>query len=386
MSRRGDAVSVQLDLVNTADGSQLWGEQFRMSGNDVDALQVRAPGEIAERLRRELTGDQERRLAKRQTQNADAYQSYLRGRYLVNRQDAEAAQRALKAFEEATALDPAYALAYSGLADTFSSLGNYNYMEPGEAYRQARAAALKALELDDELAEAHVSLALIRMNHDWDWVSAEKEYERALVLNPGYALAHSSYAWLLAARGRLDEAIDRMRRTLELDPLSVLENANFGWYLYMARRYEAAAEQIRKTLEIDPAYGYAHHLLGRVYEQQRKYPEAIAELREAASRSGDDSTDLAALGHAYAVAGRTAEARRILNSLQQLSQQKYVSPYNLAIVSAGLGELEPSLGWLERAYQQRDGWLAGHVKVDPRFDTIRRDPRFHDLLRRIGLQ
>jgi tetratricopeptide (TPR) repeat protein len=282
-------------------------------------------------------------------------------------------------------LDPGYALAYSGLADAFSYLGNFNYLEPGDAYRQARVAALKALALDDELAEAHLSLALIRMNHDWDWVSAEKAYRRALDLNPGYASAHSGYAWFKAARGRLDEAIDQMRRTLELDPLSISENANFAWYLYMARRYDAAVEQLRKTLDMEPTDPYAHQLLGRVYEQQAKYSEAVAELREAVARSDDGATELAALGHAYAVAGQAADARQILRQLQGRSEREFVSPYNLAIVYAGLGELEQAIASLDRAYDRRDGWLAGHVNVDPRFDPVRRDPRFQELLRRIGL-
>jgi pentatricopeptide repeat protein len=245
---------------------------------------------------------------------------------------------------------------------------------------------LKALELDEELAEAHVALALIRMNHDWDWQSAEREYQRALALNPGYAPAHSGYAWLLAAQGRLDAAIARMRRTIELDPLSVREQANFGWYFYMARQYDQAVAQLLKTLQMDSDYAYTFHLLGRVYEQQARHDDAIVQHRRAVEGSGRGSTELAGLAHAYAVAGRIDEARMVLNELRRMGTQKYVSPYNVAVVHAGLGEPDAAFAWLERAYAQRDGWLAGHVNVDPRFDPLRSDARFADLLRRIGLR
>ena len=190
----------------------------------------------------------------------------------------------------------------------------------------------------------------------------------------------------MAAQGRLDAAIERMRRTLELDPLSVTESANFGWYLLMARRYDAAVEQIRKTLAIDPAYAYAHEVLGRIHEQQGKYPEAIAELRVAVERSRGGLTELAALGHGYAAAGRTAEARDILEQFGNCLSRSMFPLYNRAVVYAGLKDVDQTFVWLERAYQQRDGWLAGHVSVDPRFDLVRPDPRFDDLLRRIGLR
>jgi tetratricopeptide (TPR) repeat protein len=340
-----------------------------------------APRQIAAKLQLRLTGEQERRLAKRYTENTAAYQFYLKGRFYQEQAD----KKAIEYFKKAIAADPTYALAYAGLADAWSFLGNFDQVPPDEAFREARAAALKALELDEELAEAHASLGFIRMCHDRDWVSAERDYKRALALNPGYAAAHSRYAWHLGARGRLDEAIERIQRTLELDPMSLNENTNSGWYLYMARRYEAAEAQLKKTLEMDANYHFARVLLGRVYEQQKKYPEAIAEHREAVARSGSGSTELAALAYACAIAGKTEEARKVFEQLQQRAKQRYVSPYSIAVVHVGLGEVNEAFEWLEKAYERRDGWIAGWIKVDPRFDSLRPDPRFTSLLRRLGL-
>jgi tetratricopeptide (TPR) repeat protein len=222
------------------------------------------------------------------------------------------------------------------------------------------------------------------VDYDWDWANAEREFMRAIELNPSYTRAHSLYAALLGARGRFDDALGEMKRALEPDPLSLYDNTNLGWYFYMARRYDDATAQYKKTLDMDPSFAQAHLWFGQVYEQKKMYGEAIAEFQKAIALYRDSATAAAALGHAYAIAGNRGEALRILNELKELSKRKYVSAYDIAVINAGLGDKEQVFVWLEKAYGERDGWLAFWAKVDPRLDVVRPDPRFADLLRRIG--
>jgi tetratricopeptide (TPR) repeat protein len=274
-------------------------------------------------------------------------------------------------------------LAYTGLADCYNVLSSYGIASPKESFTRGRVAARRALEIDDQLAEAHTSLAYVRHWYDWDWAGAENEFKRSLALNPNYVTAHQWYALELAGMGRLAEALTEIKRAQELDPLALIVNVNAGWILYHARQYEQAVAQHRKSLELDPNFARAHWAISEPYAQQKKYEEAITELRKA--RQLDDTPImLALLGQVYAAAGRRSEAQQIVDELKQLAKHSYVDPYFLAEIYTALGEQAQALQELEKAYQERSSWLIW-LKVEPKFDSLRADPRFTDLLRRVGL-
>jgi len=381
---RGDTLIVGAELVDVAKGTQLWGAQYNRRLADLLAVQEDISREISGKLRLRLTGEEKTRLAKRPTTNREAYQLYLQGRYQWNKRTEEGLKKGIEYFKQAIEKDPGYPWAYAGLADSYYILGYYNWLRPKEAYPRAKAAAMKALELDDSLAEAHAALAAVRRDFDWDWVEAEKEFRRAFELNPGYGSAHQWCANLFNALGRREEALTEMKKAQELDPLSLIINADLGRTFYFARQYDQSLEQFRKTLDIDPNYAIAHLWLGQVYEQRRMYEAAISEFQKGISASGGSSYALARLGHAYAVAGRRGEAQMLLNQLNDLSKQKYVSPYDVGMIYAGLGENDRAFAWLERAYEERSVWLD-FLKVEPSLDPLRSDPRFQDLLHRMNL-
>ena len=277
--------------------------------------------------------------------------------------------------------------AHAGLADSYLILGAFGIstLSPKEAFPRAQQAAVKALEIDDGLAEAHTSLALSLAYYDWNWSAAEREFKRSIELKPGYATAHHWYAFIyLTAMGRLDEAIAEMKQAQALEPLSLAIDTDLGFLLYLTRRYDQAIDEYQKTIEIDPSFVYTHWKLGLAYEQKAMYDEAIAELNEAVRLSARSAQALVLLGHAYAVSENRDAARAVLGELHESSRRSYVSPYRIAAIYVGLGESEPAFAWLERAYVERDAWLVW-LKVDPVLDPIRHDPRFHDLLRRVGL-
>jgi TolB-like protein/Tfp pilus assembly protein PilF len=383
--RFGDRVRITAQLIEAATDRHLWSESYERDLRDVLTLQREVARAIANQVQIKLTPQEQARLANAGSVNPEAYDTYLKGRYYQEKRTEEGLKKSIEYFEQAIAKDPNYAPAYSGFADSYSYLGNHGFFPPNEASPRAKAAAAKALEMDESLAEAHTSLAYVKMNYDWDWVGAGKEYRRAIELNPGYTKAHSLYAWYLAAQGWFGEAIAEMKRALELDPLSLYDNTNLGWHLRMARRYDEAIEQLRMTLDMDPTFAQGRLDLGQVYEQKKMYEQAIVEFRKAITLYGGSAPSTAALGHAYAVAGKRDEAEKVLSELKALSKQKYVSSFDVAVIYTGLGEKEQAFAWLEKAYKQRDGWLAGRLKVDPRLDSLRSDPRFADLLRRVGL-
>lgn len=379
----GDQLVIKTELVDVADGSHLWGAQYNRKPEDILAVQDEISGEIYEKLRLRLTGeDHKKRLAKRHTDNTEAYQLYLRGRYHTSKATREGLQKGIDYFHQAIQIDPAYALAYSGLAEAFYGLSGA-HQPPKEAMPKARAAALKALEIDDTLAEAHASLALVKVFYDWDWTGAETEYRRAIELNPGYASAHHWYGWYLALMGRLDQATSEMQRAQELDPLSLEITADLGLSFFFARQYDRAIEQFRKALEMDQHFIWARFFIGWAKEQQGLIDEAIAEYRRAAEEE-DALVIKAALGHAFAMGGRRDEAQAILSEFEQLSESTHVSPYDFAIIYTALGESEQAFAALERAYENRSEALVW-LKVDPRLDPLRTTPQFIDLLRRVGL-
>jgi TolB-like protein/Tfp pilus assembly protein PilF len=383
--QRGETLIIKMELVKVEDGSQLWGEQYQRKFSGVLAVQAEIAKQISEKLRLKLTGEEQQRLTKVYTASDAAYQLYLKGRYYWNRRTPESVNKSIEYLQQATDKDPNYALAYAGLADSYSLLGSpIGGISPREAFPKAKAAALKALELDDTMAEAYASLALVRLRYDWDWLAAERESKRAIELNPNYSMAHQIYADYLRVMGRPDEAMAEIKRAQELEPLSLNTNSVLGVHFYFAHQYDRAIEQSQKTLELDPNFPQAYLFLVWAYVQKARYQEAIAALKKATSISPGDVRFVSTLGHVYAVSGQRGEAVKILDQLKELSRQRYISPLEIGIIYAGLGEKEQAFAWLDKACAGRS-WPLPNLKFDPRFDSLRSDPRFADLVRRIGL-
>ena len=379
-----DHLIIKVELVHVSDGSQLWGEQYNRSLTDIFTVEEEISKEISEKLRLRLSDEQKKKLSKRHTDNTEAYQLYLKGRYYWNKRTDSDLKKSILFFEQAIAKDPTYALAHVGLADSFNILGYYGYLSPREGFSKAKVAAVRALEIDEALAEGHNSLAFVRLLYDWDWQDAERQFKRALKLNPGYATAHHWYAEHLAAMDRPDEALAQMKRALELDPLSLIINTLAGWVYYRARNYDQAITELQRTLEMDANFVPAHLFLGWSYEQKGLYKEAISEFESARQFSESGTIALAGLGHVYASSGQTSKARKVLSELKELSKTSFVSPYDIALIYVALGDRDKAFEWLDKAYESRSEMLVWS-KIDPMLDPIRTDPRFVDLLQRVGL-
>lgn len=377
----GEMLSISAELMDLTRDMQLWGERYNRKPADIFALQEDVSREITEKLRLKLTGEEQKQLAKRSTEDPEAFRAYLKGRYYWNKRSADGLQKGIKYFNEAIAIDPGYALAYAGLADCYNLISNCGVMSPRESSPKARAAALKALEIDDTLAEAHTSLAR-RMAFDWDWPGAEAEYKRAIELNVNYATAHHWYGVMLRSTGRHAEALYQIKMAQELDPLSLVINTDLGMQLFLMGNYRQAVEQLHKTLEIEPSFTPAHYRLGRTYEQLGMHEEALAEFQQTTTLCGGDPEPL--LGHLYAIQGRREEAEKVADSLIELSRKRYVSGYGIAAIYVGLGENERAMQWLEKAYEERDGGLL-MLKVEPLWEGLNSHAGFQSLLRRINL-
>ncbi len=388
IQRSGDRIRVTSRLKRVADGILLWDFQCEEDKcTDLFAVQDSISERVAEKLALVLTGEERKSLAKRYTNNAEANELYMKGRYFWNKRTEESVKKAVQYFQQAIDKDPNYALAYSGLADSYIVLGSWRAggaLAPKESMPKAKAAALRALEIDDSLAEAHTSLADVGLLYDWDWQTVEREFKRAIDLNPNYATAHQWYANYLAAMGRLGEALEQSKRALEINPLSLIINTNIGEIFRYARQYDQAIKRCQDTLELDQNFAESHVDLGKNYEQTGMYTEAISEISKAVSLSEGNPIIVAALGHAYAISGRRGEAQKILDELKKKSKQRYVSSYEIAAICAGLDEKDQAFRWLEKAYAERASFLI-FLKVDPRLDSLRPDPRFADLLRRMAL-
>ncbi len=382
--QRGDSLIIGIELVDVAKGWQLWGQRYNRNLSDIFAMEQEIAKEISEKLRLRLTGEEEKRLTKRYTESIEAYQNYLKGRYYWEKWTEEAWKKGIEYFQQAIETDPTYARAYAGLADSYVYLGWFCVLPPKEAYPRAKAAAIKALEMDDSLAEAHNSLAAVRMAYDWNWSDAEREFKRAIDLNPNYATAHHWYAEYLKQMGRHDEALGEIKRAQELDPRSLIVNTSVGWQYYFARQYDQAIEQYQMTLEMDPNFGPAHWGLGWAYDQKSMFAEAAAEFQRGINLSGGNPVYVAGLGHALAVGRQGEEAQKVLDELMELSKRLYVPPYFIAAIYTGLGDKARAFEWLEKAYEEHSSWLL-YLRVDPRLDSLRSAPPFHDLLRRVGL-
>ena len=379
----GDSLVIKAELIDVAQESQLWGEQYRRRLTDIFAIEEEISREISEKLRLRLSGEEKRRLVQRYTESLDAYHLYLKGRYYTNKRTGEWIRKGIEHLQKAIDLDPNYALAHAGLADAYALLGSSTGgWAPREAYPRAKAAALRALALDNTLGEAHTSLGFFRLLYDWDFPAAEREYCRAIELTPSYANAHDGYGFYLKATGQHEAAIRECQQALKLDPLSLFTTLSLGWAYYFARQYDRVVEQSRKALELDPNFGFAHWHAGMGYVRQGKFDEAIAALQRAVVLAGGGPNFVAHLGHAFAVAGREEEARRVLAQLRELSEVQYVSSYHCAIICLGLGEADQAFALLERAYEERAGFLA-FLRVEPMFDPVRDDARFKDLISRV---
>ena len=377
-----ERVRVTVQLLRVQDGKQLWADKFDEKFTDIFALQDVISERVTSALALQLTGSEQDRLTKRYTENAEAYQLYLKGRYFWNKRTGESLQKGIEYFRQAIEKDSRYALAQAGLADSYIILGNFGLLPPNEAYPKAKVAAEEALKVDPDLVEAQVSLAFVKCLFERDWQEAEAGFKRALELNPNYGPAHQWYGVSLAGAGRLDEAVAQVKRAQQVDPLSLTINAVVGWMLYFAREYDKAIEQEKIVLEMDADFALAHRYLGLIYEQKGMYAEAISEFQKAEALSAARPLDSGSLGHAYAIAGKKAEARQILKRVSERSPQVYFPAHDVALMYLGLGEKDLAFDWLDKAFQERSPWLM-HLNVDPRFDPVRSDPRFRDLIRRL---
>lgn len=381
--QHGENLAISVELNDVKSNKLIWGEQYERKMSDLLSTQREIAGEITRKLEIKLSTDESRQADKHYTENNEAYQNYLKGRFYWNKRTRDGYRAAIEYFNAAINKDPTFALAYAGLADCYNIFGSYGISAPTESFPLAKAAATKALELDDNLAEAHTSFAYIKYQFEWDWNGAEVEFKRAIDLNPNYALAHSWYGIELAGMGRMEESLREMKRSEELDPLSSSINASEAWMLYQARRYDEAITQFQKALDLDQSFARAHWGIAEPYLLKGNYDKAISEFQ--ASRQLDETPlILARLGHAYAVSGRKPEAREILANLKQLPKPVYVDHYFIAEIHLALGEREQALNELENAYKERSSWMVW-LKVDPLLDDLRPDPRFQDLMRHAGL-
>ncbi|HEX6731329.1 MAG TPA: protein kinase [Pyrinomonadaceae bacterium] len=381
--QRGDNLLVSTELIDLRENRQIWGEQYERKISDLLAVQREIARDITTNLRLKLSGTEQKSLAKQYTNNAEAYQLYLKGRFYWNERRADALKKAIEYFNQAIEQDRNFALAYAGLADTYVLLPGYGAGSPEESYPKAKSAAKKALEIDDDLAEAHAALANSLFLSDWNFAESNREFQRAIELNPNYAAAHHWYGGNLLIMAKFDDAIAEMNRAQELDPLSLIINTELGTTYLYARQYERSIEQLRKTLQMDQSFYFAHYSLGMAYVMKGSVEEGQAEYQKA-RQLNDDPFVLALLGHSYAVSGKKDEALRTTEQLKEISRQRYVPAYSLAIVYAGLNEKEQAFEWLEKSYKAHEGYVT-ILKIDPFLDNLRSDARFAALMLRVGV-
>jgi TolB-like protein/Tfp pilus assembly protein PilF/tRNA A-37 threonylcarbamoyl transferase component Bud32 len=389
--KAGNRLRITVQLVNVADGYHLWSEKYdRDIGalccpEDIFAIQDEISLAIVSKLRLKLFGEEKARLMKRHTEDLEAHNSYLKGRFFWNKRMEEGLKKAIEYFKQAIEKDPDYALAYAGLADAYLTLPGYSSIPPKEVWEKAKEAALKALEIDNTLAEAHTALAYIKTKYDLDWEGAEREFIRAIAINPGYSTVHHWYAFLLMYRARFEEAMKEIKQAHELDPLSLVINRNMGQVLYYARQYDIALEALQKTIEMDPNFSLAHFYLGCTYLQKSMHEDALVEFQKEKSLWRELNPYLEAyIGVTYAKMAKRDKAQEVLENLMEQSKHAHIPSYGLAWICFALEENNQGFMWLEKAYEERDSWLC-EIKVDPVFDSAHLDPRFKGLLKRVGL-
>jgi len=377
--QRGQEIDLFVELVDGVLNKVVWSQQYHRKQTDLVSLQTDVARDISTRLKTKLSGADEAKLTKTYTTNPEAYQFYLKGNFYRTKYTEDGYKKGIEYYEKAIAIDPNYALAYHGIAAAYDFANGW-YLSPKESEPKAKAASLKALELDDGLAETHYLLGKILFWYEWDWAKAEREWKRANELDPSYP---SDYPPYLAAVGRLEEAVKAQEVVHQRFPLDLNVNLDFASILLSAGRYDQSIEQTRKALELDPNFWWSYQNLGLAYERKKQYPEAIAAL-ERARLADDNPSNLGYLGYVYGTAGKKAEAQKALEELKELSKKRYVSPYNFACIYAGLNDRDQAFEWLERTYQERAFFMT-QLKVDTVLDNLRPDPRFKDLLKRMNL-
>jgi len=380
----GGSLRIGAELVDVPTGSRLWGSQYDRKPGDIFAVQDDIAKEISENLRLSLTRAEKKRLTKRQTDDPEAYRLYLKGRHHWNQWTEEGFYRAIEYFQLAVDKDPIYALAYTGLADSYVLLGWNSYLPPKEAFPKGKLAALAALRLDPDLGEAHTPLAAVLWLHDWQWLEAQAEFKRSIALSPAHPTANHWYAECLMTMGHHAEAIAAMKKSQELDPLSLIISVAIGWAFYHARRYDDAIDQLHRTVELDPNYPVTRWILGLLLRRMGRFESAITEGEKGVGLSGGSPLMNAALAQTLATAGRKEQAIRILTELSKLPERKYVAPYFFAGIHVGLGDPDRAMECLQQAYEEHSHWLI-YLHIDPGMDSLRSNPRFQDLLRRVGL-
>jgi TolB-like protein/Tfp pilus assembly protein PilF len=382
--KSGNRLRITVQLVNASDGYHLWSERYDRELQDIFDVQDEITLSVLDALKLKLMGGEKAAILKRHTDNAEAYQLYLRGRFFFFKRTPEAMNKAIECFEEAIELDAEYALAFAGLADCRTFLGFYEINAPAEMVERIRADAYKALELDDTLAETHTSVAIFRSIYEWDFTGSQKEFQTAIKLNPKSSLAHHFSGAPLLALGLKDAAIEAIQRAIKLDPFMAIYNAAFGWWLYLSRRFDEAVEQSLKTIEIAPNHFFAHWVLGMTYGHNGRYEEAVTALQKAATLTRGNEHIKAEIGRLYAQNGHRDEALRLLDELKELAKERYVSPVNIAKIYVGLGERDRVFEYLEKALAERAVRLPWFF-IDPALEGYRDDPRSQEIMRRVGL-
>ena len=382
--RSGDRIRIAAQLIHARTDQHLWAESYERDFRDILSVQSEIARQVANEVRIILSPEESASLGSARRVNPEAHELYLQARYYWNKRTEQSVRKALSFFQRAIDHDPTYAQGYAGLADTYNILGYYNALAPAEAYPKGKAAALKALELDESLAEPHAALGVVRRDFEWDWDGAHAEFRRAIELNPGYVEAYHWRSTLMSMRGQHEEALVEKKKTLAMDPLSVVIRTDLARMFYFHREYERSIEQYRAALDMDPNFSSAYLWLAQPYQQTGKFEEAIAALQAGCGLSGDSAYAMARLGLGYALAGKGEEARAILSRLKESSSQKYVSPHDIAIIHAGLDETDDAITWLEKALEERSVGL-GYLNVEPQWDALRSDQRFQELLMRVGL-
>jgi TolB-like protein/Tfp pilus assembly protein PilF len=384
VSKRGDELMIGAELVEVQKGWLIWGEQLSHKLSDVLLVEAEVSTKISQKLRSELAGKVSVPAPPHQhTQSREAYQDYLKGRYHWNRMSAESLKRSVDYFQHALQKDPGFALAHAALADSYCLLGFFDLLPPAEAMPKAKQSAMKALEIDSDLAEAYVSLATVLKVYDRDWLSAERRYRQALQLNPNYVHGYRGYAALLAAMGRFAESLPQIRQAHELDPMSVVVSMEMAWNFFIARQYDHAIEQALRVTHFEPEFPSAQYILGLACEQKGRFGEARVALERSLAGSHGHASGLASLGHLFGVTGHTEDALPMLDQLNRLASRGYVAPFWHSVLYAGLGNVDAAIGYLERSYTVSDVWLVW-LNTDPRLDSLRTDLRFQQLLRRAG--
>jgi TolB-like protein/Flp pilus assembly protein TadD len=382
--RAGERVRITAQLIHATTDQHLWAESYERDFRDILSLQGEIARQVAHEVRIILTPEERAQLERPRQVKPEAHELYLKARYHWNKRTEQSVQKAVAYFRRAIDIDPTYAQGYAGLADCYNILGYYNVLPPIEAYPKGKAAALKALDLDPSLADPHATLGVVKRDFEWDWSGAGEEFQRAIDLNPGCVEAHHWRSTLLSMLGRHTEALQEKAEALAMDPLSVVIRTDLARMLYFSRDYDRSLEHYRAALDMDPNFWFAHLWMAHVYEQKGRFEQAISELKIGTRLSSDSPFSLAKLGHAYALAGQSDEARAVINQLHTLSEQKYVSPYDLAMIYVGLQQNDDAFAWLQKALEQRSLWL-GYLNVEPQLDPLRSDPRFQKLLRSVGL-